>query len=282
VIRLQRTRAAGDLSGFTGAPLQAKLGKLLQYYYDGGATGKVDFKPKARQVWPKAKAQLKAECFGKCAYCEADTAVVAHGDVEHFRPKSEYWWLAYCYDNYTFSCQVCNQIHKGDRFGIKGRKLAQPALPPSPPSDPVSLARLVASLCPDPALVTDAQVRKLFSAEDADLLHPYLHNPEIYFAWQAIPDTEEVLIVPKTSSARAKRAVKAAEDVLGLNREELRRLRWNAYEELETLALALQEGNFTDAKKRVLLLRLRRHAGSDRPFAAMRRFYLKAWGLLPA
>lgn len=282
MIQLQRTRTANDLAGFTGAPLQAKLGKLLQYYYDGGATGSVDFKPKARQVWPKAKAQLKQESFSKCAYCEADTAVVAHGDVEHFRPKSEYWWLAYCYDNYTFSCQVCNQVHKGDTFVFKGNKLAAPTLPASSPADPIKLAKVVASLCPDPATVTDVQMRKLFSAEDADLVNPYLDDPERYFAWKPITDTEEVLLVPKTSSARAKRAVKAAEDVLGLNREELKRLRWIAYEEFETLALALQEGDFTDAMKQKLLLRLRRHAGGNRPFAAMRRFFLRSWGLLDA
>lgn len=280
MIQLKRTRTARDLAGFTGAALQTRLGKLLQYYYEAGATGRVDFKPKTRQVWPKAKAQLRKESFGKCAYCEADTAVVAHGDVEHFRPKSDYWWLAYCYDNYTFSCQVCNQVHKGDKFGVNGARLAAPALPAALPLDPAVLARLTAGLCPDPAAVTDEQVMQHFAVEDADLVHPYLDDPERYFAWKAIPDTQEVLVVPRTTSVRARRAVQAAEDVLGLNREELRRLRWIAYEELETLALALQEGNFTDARKQTLLLRLRRHARSDRPFAAMRRFYLKDWGLL--
>ncbi|MFN0301835.1 MAG: hypothetical protein ACKVQU_15945 [Burkholderiales bacterium] len=103
MIQLQRTRAANLLGGFTGTVLEAKLGKLLEYYYSDNGT--VDFKPKARQVWPKAKGQLKLDSSNKCAYCEADTAAVAHGDVEHFRPKSEYWWLAYCYDYYTLSCQ---------------------------------------------------------------------------------------------------------------------------------------------------------------------------------
>ncbi len=59
--------------------------------------------------WKKAKAQLKVETHGKCAYCEAPTSTVAYGDVEHFRPKSVYWWLAYCYDNYLFSCQICSR-----------------------------------------------------------------------------------------------------------------------------------------------------------------------------
>ncbi len=282
MIQIPRTRTAQDLAGFTGAALQTKLGKLLQHYHDEGATGTVDFKPKSRQVWGKAKAQLRRESFSKCAYCEADTAVVAHGDVEHFRPKSEYWWLAYCYDNYTFSCQICNQVHKGDKFPVKGAKLAAPDVPSSLPTNANDLNKLVATLCPDPVAVTDAHVKKLFSSEDADLVNPYLADPEVYFAWKPIPETEEVWLVPKTNSARAKRAVKAAENVLGLNREELLRLRWYAFDELETLALALQEGSFTDAKKQNLLLRLRRQAASNRPFAGMRRFFLRSWGLLDA
>jgi hypothetical protein len=280
VIQIPRTRVGKELGGFTGAKLQSKLGKLLQYYYLDGASGKVDFKPKARQVWGKAKPQLKKESFGKCAYCEADTAVVAHGDVEHFRPKSEYWWLAYCYDNYTFSCQICNQVYKGDTFTVKGARLAAPKLPLASPADPAQLAKLVASLCPDPAGATDAVVRKLFSVEDADLVNPYVVDPEKYFAWKAIPATEEVWLVPKTGSARAKRAVKAAEETLGLNREELRRLRWNAYDELQVLAFALQEGNFPVAKKQELLRGIRRQAQSNRPFAGMKRYFLRSWGLL--
>ena len=62
--------------------------------------------------WKKAKAQLLKETNNKCAYCEAPTKVVAYGDVEHYRPKSMYWWLAYCYENYLPSCQLCNQKYK--------------------------------------------------------------------------------------------------------------------------------------------------------------------------
>ncbi|WP_458127774.1 hypothetical protein [Pseudomonas sp. Z2-11] len=268
------------MKGFTGAMLQKKLAKLLQFYYGDGATGKVDFKPKKRQAWSKAKVQLKTESHSKCAYCEADTAVVAHGDVEHFRPKSEYWWLAYCYDNYTFSCQICNQSYKGDTFTVKGARLTPPIIPQLLPTNPQQLTTLLARLCPDPVITTDAAVAAFYASENADLINPYVVDPERYFAWKAIPNTEEVWLIPKSNTVRSKRAVKAAEDILGLNREELLRLRWIAYEELETLAFALQEGNFTDEKRREFLLRILRHAKSDRPFAGMRRFYLRSWGLI--
>jgi len=279
MIRLPRTRTTKELKGYTGAALQTKLGKLLSYYYMDGATGVIDFKPKARQVWGKAKDQLKVESFNKCAYCEADTAVVAHGDVEHFRPKSEYWWLAYCFDNYTYSCQICNQTYKGNKFDITGAKLAAPILPGTSPTNAAQLAAATASLCPDPCTATDAKIKKLFSLEDAHLVNPYVEDPEKYFAWKADPVTEEVRLVPRGNSAKAKRAVVAAESMLGLNREELKRNRWVAYDTLETMVLGFQAVTDT-SKQKSLLERIRRQADAEQPYAGMKRYFLRSWGLL--
>ncbi|QSQ21949.1 hypothetical protein JY651_43545 [Pyxidicoccus parkwayensis] len=66
---------------------------------------------------------------GKCAYCETRLTDVAHGDVEHFRPKAgylldhalqpeAYYWCAYDWDNLYFACQICNETFKGNRFPI--------------------------------------------------------------------------------------------------------------------------------------------------------------------
>ena len=84
--------------------------------------------PPSSAVWKRAKDQLKRESDGKCGYCEGKASHVAHGDVEHFRPKTIYWWLAYCYDNYVFACQICNQSFKGSNFPLNGPPLAGPAV----------------------------------------------------------------------------------------------------------------------------------------------------------
>lgn len=78
------------------------------------------------------KTALKAAQAGKCAFCEARVDHVAHGDVEHFRPKKGcrqapadplglpgYYWLAYEWTNLLFSCQLCNQRHKGNLFPLR-------------------------------------------------------------------------------------------------------------------------------------------------------------------
>lgn len=278
MIRLRRRRDAASLGAFTGAKLQQRLLRLEGYFYDDGR--RVDFKPKSRQIWSAAKATLRRETAGKCAYCEADTAVVAHGDVEHFRPKDPYWWLAYCVDNYTFSCQVCNQVHKGNRFPVTGARLKPPRMPATRPADAAKAAALAERFCPDPASTTDAALKRFFAGEHAHLPDPYLDDPERLFSWNAIEATQEVWLIARGRSARAKAAVKAAEAVLGLNRSELLRLRYQRYEFLYTAALAFQEMDHDSPSAPKVLAQLRRQADDNQPFAAMSRHFLRTWGLL--
>ncbi len=53
----------------------------------------------------------------KCGYCEKD---IKDEDIhiEHYRPKSRYYWLAYSWDNLLFSCGQCNRP-KGKKFLTK-------------------------------------------------------------------------------------------------------------------------------------------------------------------
>jgi uncharacterized protein (TIGR02646 family) len=62
---------------------------------------------------PEVKQALIAETHGKCAYCESKIRHIAHGDIEHVRPKSKAPELAYEWDNLTLACDVCNE-NKGD------------------------------------------------------------------------------------------------------------------------------------------------------------------------
>ena len=134
VIQLRRDRETHTIGGrlrflipggLHGHHLRKKCRLLLEHKRSKGQFASKDFKS---SYWKPAKEQLKAEVHKKCAYCEAPVTVVAHGDVEHYRPKSEYWWLAYCYDNYLYSCQICNQVYKGNEFPIEGPRLQEPPI----------------------------------------------------------------------------------------------------------------------------------------------------------
>ncbi len=55
--------------------------------------------------------------YWKCAYCEQR---IEGYHVEHYRPKSIYYWLAYSWDNLLFCCSLCNST-KLNAFEVKKR-----------------------------------------------------------------------------------------------------------------------------------------------------------------
>lgn len=269
MIKLKRTRDKIH-PHFTGDRLFTKLVSLVEGRIRDG--DKLAFKG-AIGDWSKTKEVLKAESHGKCAYCESDTEKVAHGDVEHFRPKSIYWWLALCVDNYNFSCQICNQTYKSDKFPVNGKVLKAPKLPAALPKD-AALKRLIARISPDPCTVSDSVLLTKWFKEDCDLPNPYLEDPEKLFAWAVSELNEEVhLVAPANAKPRAKRAVTAAVDYLGLNRETLTRSRYVVYNELQ-LALYMWQQGKPEAKK-MAKSHIERMCQPDRQYAGMNRFFAK-------
>ncbi len=191
--------------------------------------------------WKTSKKQLKKESNGKCAYCEANTEVVAHGDVEHFRPKSMYWWLAYTYDNYLYACQICNQIYKSDHFPIAASRFPEPAI--NPDTTDTEIDYLVGSISPDPIDINQKYTLQKFidnhNAEGALLLNPYFDNPATVFAYEFDDITEEVKMVAAQQKYSAH--VKAAEDFYGINRMELRNFRYQVFRQFRVYKHTLKE-----------------------------------------
>jgi uncharacterized protein (TIGR02646 family) len=52
----------------------------------------------------------------KCAYCERYIGLTSI-EIEHYRPKSKYYWLCYEWTNLLSSCHYCNKIGSGK--GVK-------------------------------------------------------------------------------------------------------------------------------------------------------------------
>jgi len=235
MIKLTRDRTRVP-AGFTG---KKRIQKTL-LLVEGMRGNALSFDSK---IWKAAKKQLKAESHGKCAYCEAPVASVAHGDVEHFRPKSVYWWLAYCYDNYLYSCQICNESYKGNEFPIFGKKRYElnPPFPTSfnPNVTKAELEAIADRLAPDPVQITSGYTLvdflKHLSLEKAGLVDPYVTAPEKYFKWNADPVLKEVTIAPFDGKVTSRRAFESAEKFYGLNRDELKKLRWRTYDLAKTL-----------------------------------------------
>lgn len=81
---------------------------------------------------PEIKKQLFEDQSYKCAFCETGHEQARYNDVEHFRPKSTYWWLAWTWENLLFSCVYCNRDHKKTLFPLRGssQRLVAEELPP--------------------------------------------------------------------------------------------------------------------------------------------------------
>lgn len=47
------------------------------------------------------KSNLAAMQYNKCCYCEKREEQAKYRDVEHYRPKSLYWWLAWTWEIFS-------------------------------------------------------------------------------------------------------------------------------------------------------------------------------------
>lgn len=223
--------------------------------------------------WKVVKDQLWVESINKCAYCEATTKLVAHGDVEHYRPKKLYWWLAYCYDNYLVSCQLCNQVFKRDAFPTAGLRMIGPTV--TAMTTDVQLETLAQRCTPDPVNDTDgmplADFRQQHHHERPYLLNPYFDNPELYYAWSVEPVLKQVLLVPVNQAATP--FVEQAEMLYGLNRKELAELRFFFFDLYDTLRFTLEDDGISARTRSRVLASINTMKTSSAPFAGMIRYF---------
>lgn len=81
-------------------------------------------------LWANVKG-IYEKFFGcKCWYSESKNPGSSK-DMDHFRPKAEvfeddshpgYWWLAFDWENYRYSCQFSNRLKKNPETAITGGK----------------------------------------------------------------------------------------------------------------------------------------------------------------
>jgi uncharacterized protein (TIGR02646 family) len=156
-------------------------------------------------------ALVKAQ-HGKCAFCESQVRHIAHGDVEHYRPKGGvrqngsdpleqpgYFWLAHVWANLLFACQLCNQSFKKNMFPLV-----------------------------DPSRRAHSHLEDL-TAEEPMLIHPVDDEPGVLIGFR------EEMAFAIDGHPRARTTI----EVLGLNREELAEMRLDYLKPFRLLLQAL-------------------------------------------
>ena len=233
--------------------------------------GELDRHKFLQSRWKKVKDQLKLEAYDKCAYCEAPNSMVAYGDVEHYRPKSVYWWLAYNYDNYLVSCQLCNQSYKSDNFPVKNARIKAPTITKTTKDD--YILSIAGKCTPDPLDNSGMLLSEFITAHNTErpyLLNPYFDEPADYYAWRADDILREVELVPLPNTTEF---VQSAIDYYGLNRKELRDLRYRIYYLYTGYKLVLTDTGISDITRRETKQRIEYMKGNKAPFAGMIRYF---------
>jgi energy-coupling factor transporter ATP-binding protein EcfA2 len=149
----------------------------------------------------KFKPVLQKAFHNKCAYCESPLDAIGFGDIEQYRPKTGYWWLAYKWENQLISCQVCNQRYKGVFFPVSTaiiQRAKETAV-----RDWIKLSTL-----------------KLNTLEKPFLLNPFDDKPEKHLKYIVQKEASAVSLVPLTTRG------KVTIETMGLNRPELKKSRF--------------------------------------------------------
>ena len=283
MIRLRRSRLKTDIHANFHSEKKRMFEKELLIDQRRIRRGEIQKHTFNSSRWKPAKEQLFTETGDKCAYCEAPTSVVAFGDVEHYRPKSIYWWLAYCYDNYLVSCQICNQRFKKDNFPIQNRRMRAPIIRRN--TTDKFIASKADQIAPDP-LDTD-QVNTficLHQQERPLLLNPYFDDPVEYFAWRADDVLREVEVTPNSENFQVKVIVNtdnpevesiaaASIQYYGLNRVGLRDERYNIYQKYRVFKTTLEDDQIRPETQESNINAIERMKRPGAPFAGMIRYF---------
>lgn len=177
----------------------------------------------------KALKQVYAE---RCHYCEDSIA----DEIEHIWPKSFYPELAFCWQNYLFSCGPCNGTYKNDRFAllVAGkrvdlvRKRDEDILPP-----PSGIALFIDSRQEDPMDYLELDLESgMFLERDFDV--------DSFAAQRARYTVEEVLQLNRRDSLvrRRKREYKS---LLGYLKDYIELKEQQNVEQLERLRAELAD-----------------------------------------
>ena len=94
-------------------------GKIFNEKYKNTTTSELEYeklKTSKNNSWKEFKHDLLTISQGRCPICES--TLTKYDDIEHFRPKEHYWWLAYDYANYCIYCDLCNRNYKKSEFPL--------------------------------------------------------------------------------------------------------------------------------------------------------------------
>jgi hypothetical protein len=121
--------------------------------------------------WSPLKDKLTAILGNKCWYTEAEL-VGGPLAIDHYRPKCDYWWLAFDPENFRVSCPLANSPEYNETHGCNGGKGEKfPLLPPAGRATGKNKLRQEKPIILDPCNPRDCDL-VTFQADGLPLLNP--------------------------------------------------------------------------------------------------------------
>lgn len=140
------------------------------------------------------KKELKELYHNKCAFCQIElreTDTEAKFTVEHYRPKTYYWWLGNEWTNLFPTCRKCNDNKKND-FPLRNEIKRITTVP-------------LAGSAID-KIQCSSEHQTLLS-EDPFFLHPEVDLPEKYFEFKSDGSVNIAQVLNGWEQSRAKKMI---------------------------------------------------------------------------
>jgi len=108
------------LVAFSKKHFHPKMRKLVARYRVSLSNSAIKFPEDSdfNSVWSELKEMFIEKQGAQCSICEKEIKDIYSQDIEHYRPKNQYWWLAYNPKNYYFICAECNRSYKHTHFPL--------------------------------------------------------------------------------------------------------------------------------------------------------------------
>ena len=243
-------------ANLNGEVVQNKINELRAMVENGDKPSSEDY----NNYWSNSREVLYTHQNKKCCYCERIRELKRESDLEHFRPKARvsnepdhygYWWLAYNFDNYLYSCKICNEDFKKNLF---------------PLIDPNSRAFLESD---------DLELETKY------LIDPYNENPEdfIGYYWGDCK-SKYVKVLSKMTDVN-KRGEKSAE-IVGLNRDSLMTERAHLLVSLQGLVTIMNYALQAENKEELISEtheKILNETSANKSFTGFRRYFFTHNGL---
>jgi len=234
-----------------------KIIEIRKIVQTGNRPVSLDF---VKYWYPECREILWRHQNKKCCYCERIRELKRESDLEHFRPKGDvdednnhigYWWLAYDFSNYLFSCKICNEDYKKTKFPLLD-----------------SSTRIYNEIGD---LTTETPV----------LIDPYIEDPEIFigYYWDDI-NGKHVKVVSMTTDIEKRGEMTAK--IIGLNRASLMEERAQLLNSLHGIATSMHYALRKESGEQLIAEiheQIKKETSSSKAFSGFRRSVFKKEGL---